>query len=931
MGQSLDIPRVIPEDWKRLDLIINKIKFKLGRQSSPTFASTTFTDLTASSLVGTNASKLLESVTIGTGLDYTRPTLSLSHLGIEALTDPGVDKILFWDDSATACKWLGVGNSIAITTTTIDTIQDIRTSATPTFNGLISTGVVQATDFAKTGWPTITGATFSFSYPTFTVTDGGSAYYYIDGVKYTLGGNKTVDITDTEGQWYIYFEGDTLTASQSIWSFRDEDKALVAIFYWDAANNEEIFLGWEAHTFHMDGSTHARLHYAGGARWEVGLLVTDAGSETVNVSAGDIWDEDLNIAITDGAGSALFEQVLSPAELPIYYLDGASNWRIYETTDKAGTTDVGYVDGSNDLKYNKLNGAWTNATVGLNNYVAYYVIATNEQTEPVALIMGQRVDNKLSDAKINNVFSSLTLTGLPFQEMVVLARLILKDTATYTLEEVLDLRVFNIKGNITSPLIPDHGGLAGLGDDDHPQYIKDSEFTQDSGVLVGTAAGTFQEEIGNTLRTSLGLAIGTDVQAYHANLAAIAAGIWTGAASITTLGTIATGTWQTTDVGIAYGGTGQSTAQLAINALSAVSGATNEHVLTKDTATGNAIFKVAAGGAPGGNDTEVQFNDSGSFGGDTALIWDKTNNRLGIGTAPSYTFHTVATITNQWATRIDITGSGAAALDIWAFGVDMEAGYTGSGQTITLIFNNYSVGTGVLAIQGGNANYGFFGTCRGVTTGDNVGGGAFAMNGNRNYGGLFYATTAKNSATNIGVIGLGLNTGTTPVQIGGYFGLENAQPTFESAALIADNGTQTSPIFLVRDNGTTVFSIVDGANVGIRIAVPLNDLDIRSPATNDYSVLTASNSDVSDWIGLYSGHSGSQTPSVYWDAGCTSLDFATSGTVIGGGGWNVKVSFLNDGGVKMLGLKSGVNQAGAGAAANELWVDTADQTIKLGV
>ena len=55
-----------------------------------------------------------------------------------------------------------------------------------------------------------------------------------------------------------------------------------------------------------------------------------------------------------------------------------------------------------------------------------------------------------------------------------------------------------------------------------------------------------------------------------------------------------------TDLAIADGGTGQSTAQLAINALTAVSAATNEHVLTKDTATGNAIFKAptaSAGGA----------------------------------------------------------------------------------------------------------------------------------------------------------------------------------------------------------------------------------------------------------------------------------------------------------------------------------------------
>ena len=55
----------------------------------------------------------------------------------------------------------------------------------------------------------------------------------------------------------------------------------------------------------------------------------------------------------------------------------------------------------------------------------------------------------------------------------------------------------------------------------------------------------------------------------------------------------------TTDLSIAQGGTGESTAQAAIDSLSAVSGATNEHVLTKDTSTGNAIWKAASGGGGG--------------------------------------------------------------------------------------------------------------------------------------------------------------------------------------------------------------------------------------------------------------------------------------------------------------------------------------------
>jgi len=49
-------------------------------------------------------------------------------------------------------------------------------------------------------------------------------------------------------------------------------------------------------------------------------------------------------------------------------------------------------------------------------------------------------------------------------------------------------------------------------------------------------------------------------------------------------------------VSIDNGGSGQDSAQEAIDALTQVSSATNEHVLTKDTATGNAIFKAASGG-----------------------------------------------------------------------------------------------------------------------------------------------------------------------------------------------------------------------------------------------------------------------------------------------------------------------------------------------
>ena len=55
-----------------------------------------------------------------------------------------------------------------------------------------------------------------------------------------------------------------------------------------------------------------------------------------------------------------------------------------------------------------------------------------------------------------------------------------------------------------------------------------------------------------TGRTSLGLAIGSDVQGYNATLATVAGGTYTGSTSITTLGTVGTGTWQGTAIADTY-------------------------------------------------------------------------------------------------------------------------------------------------------------------------------------------------------------------------------------------------------------------------------------------------------------------------------------------------------------------------------------------
>jgi hypothetical protein len=332
--------------------------------------------------------------------------------------------------------------------------------------------VVRMGGHVRTGWDVLPGVTLSFTDATrtFTVIDGGAASYYIQGVRHTLGGNKTVVVPNTTGLYFIYFSAETLVASTTPWDPAAEDKAMVATVAWDATNSKSILTGYELHGWCMDGATHGRLHSGSGSAWSTGLQVAEATPAQINVSAGVFFDEDNRIAITNGAGGGLFEQVLSPAQLPIYYRD--STWRRVDAAAKSVATAVGLVSGV-ALQYNAAGTAL--ASVDTAKFVAMYVVATNDIAQPVALITGQAQYDTLALARDGENFQNLNLNDLPFQEMVRLARIILVQDAMvapyYAIVDTVDLRATNAGGTATAHLSTDHGALSGLANDDHAQYL----------------------------------------------------------------------------------------------------------------------------------------------------------------------------------------------------------------------------------------------------------------------------------------------------------------------------------------------------------------------------------------------------------------------------------------------------------------------------
>jgi hypothetical protein len=109
--------------------------------------------------------------------------------------------------------------------------------------------------------------------------------------------------------------------------------------------------------------------------------------------------------------------------------------------------------------------------------------------------------------------------------------------------------------------VTDHGALTGLADDDHTQYHNDARGDARYSLLGHNHSGTYEPVIsagttGQYWRGDKSWQTLDKAAVGLSNVENTALSTWAGSANITTVGTIATGTWNATEIGVNKGGTG---------------------------------------------------------------------------------------------------------------------------------------------------------------------------------------------------------------------------------------------------------------------------------------------------------------------------------------------------------------------------------------
>ena len=248
----------------------------------------------------------------------------------------------------------------------------------------------------------------------FTISPTSTSYdIYVNAKKYTISTTKSVNITNTIGQWFIFYTINSgipiLNASQSSWDILDLTAIPVATIYWQGS---EGLIGDERHTHNRNLQFHNEAHYAWGSQYIsgfVGASFTGAGTtNTFLMPGGIITDEDIRFSISQTSQCRIGYRTVGATAM---------------TFDNASTAWVKLT--GNAPRYDK---AGTLTTVTNNQYTAYYFYATNgtETNGKLVSIVGQGQATNIAGVQ---ALALPSLPGMTVAEWKLLYRVIVRNSA----------------------------------------------------------------------------------------------------------------------------------------------------------------------------------------------------------------------------------------------------------------------------------------------------------------------------------------------------------------------------------------------------------------------------------------------------------------------------------------------------------------------
>jgi hypothetical protein len=456
-----------------------------------------------------------------------------------------------------------------------------------------------------------------------------------------------------------------------------------------------------------------------------GNLVVNGTTTTLNSTELSVDDKNITLASTDSPSDATSDgggiTLKGTTDKTLNWVSSTGSWTSSENMDvaagkvfKVGGTDVlsnntlgsGVVNSSLTSVGTLTSGTWNASTVAVNYGGTGATNASDARTN-LGLAIGSNVQAYDAElAALAGVTSAADkvpyFTGNGTADVTTLT--------SYGRDIISAANSSVVKGTLGLVIGTDVQAYnATLDAVSNGTYSGDDSIVTVGTVTSGTwNASTVAIAYGGTgatnasdARTNLGVAIGTNVQAYNATLDAVSNGTYSGDDSIVTVGTVTSGTWNASTVAIAYGGTGATNASDARTNLGVAIG-TNVQAY-------NATLDAVSNGTYSGDDSIVTVGTvtSGTWNASTVAIAyggtgatsasdARTNLGLAIGSnvqAYDAELAALADLVSAANTIPYFTGSGTAALtNLTPYGRDV----IGAANANALIG---TIGLGTMSLQ----------------------------------------------------------------------------------------------------------------------------------------------------------------------------------------------------------------------------------------